>query len=228
VTARSAAPFVPQAIVFDMDGLLLDTERIALEMFEKACARHDLVVERAVYERCIGTSVSGTREILERALGAAVYARVSREWFDLYEARVTTQAVDLKDGAREVLELAHGLGLPIALATSTATAIAQTKLRLADLDRYFVTIVGGDAVARGKPNPEPYLLAAQRLGKQPGECWAVEDSDNGVRAAHAAGMFVLQVPDLVPPVDDVRRLGHRVVASLHDVARLLSERRGAL
>src|SRR4051794_10339711 len=147
-----------------MDGLLLDTERIALATFEDACARHDVVVERSIYERCIGTSVQGTREIMEAVLGAQIYERVGREWFALYEARVLTQAVDLKTGARELLDLAHGLGLPLALATSTATPIARTKLRLAGLDRYFTVIVGGDVVSRAKPHPEPYLTAARQLG----------------------------------------------------------------
>ena len=225
-TGASAAPFAPQAIVFDMDGLLLDTERIALATFEDACRRHDVVVERAVYERCIGTSVQGTRAIMEEVLGVDVYERVGREWFQLYEARVLTQAVDLKVGARELLDLTKRVGVPMALATSTATAIAKTKLALAGLDSYFVAIVGGDAVMRAKPDPESYLTAARSLGVSAQRCWAVEDSDNGVRAAHAAGFFVFQVPDLVQPSADVRRLGHHVVVTLHDVAELLRRHHG--
>ena len=222
------APFAPQAVVFDMDGLLLDTERIAMAMFEQACALHGVTFDRALYERCIGTSMQGTREILERALGVEVYDRVGHEWSRLYDARVGTQAVDVKDGARELLDLARGAGLPIALATSTATPLARTKLGLAGLDHYFAAIVGGDAVARGKPHPEPYLTAARTLGIEPRRCWAIEDSDNGVRAAHAAGLFVFQVPDLVQPAADVRGLGHRVVRSLRDVARELARHCGGV
>ena len=211
----------PKAIVFDMDGLLLDTERLALAAFEKACSRHDVVVDRAIYDRCIGTSSDGTREILQTAFGQDLYLRIYRDWSQLYRRRVTTRAVDLKDGAIEILEMARGMKLPLALATSTQTELANTKLRLAGLAAFFAAIIGGDAVARAKPHPEPYLAAARALGRLPAECWAIEDSDNGVRAAHAAGLTVFQVPDLVQPSAAVRGLGHTVLPNLHDVARLL-------
>lgn len=216
--------FLPRAIVFDMDGLLLDTERLARTTFEVACERQGVVVDRALYHRCIGTSVDGTREILQAALGVVQYERISRDWAGLYEAHVTTGAVAVKDGAIELLDLARRLELPMALATSTRTDLAKTKLRLAGLDRYFSHIVGGDAVTRTKPHPEPYLTAAAAIGLPAHECWAVEDSDIGVRAAHAAGLFVCQVPDLVQPSAAVRELGHTIVDSLHDVARLLAGR----
>ncbi len=213
----------PSAIVFDMDGLLLDTERIALATFEQACERRGLFVRRDIYDRCIGTSAQGTREILSACVGEDAYQALSVEWTKLYEARVLTQAVDVKQGAIELLELARRLGLPMALATSTATGLAKTKLRLAGLVGFFDAIIGGDAVGRPKPHPEPYLTAARALHRAPNECWAIEDSDNGVRAAVAAGLFVFQVPDLIQPAESVRVMGHRIVESLHDVARALAD-----
>jgi HAD superfamily hydrolase (TIGR01509 family) len=215
--------FAPAALVFDMDGLLLDTERIALDAFQAACRGHGVVVDKEIYYLCIGSNNDGTREILQCALGPDFpYDRISKDWMELYHQRVSTQAVDLKDGALALLELVRRRRLPAALATSTHTALATTKLRLAGLDSYFSAIIGGDAVTHGKPHPEPYLAATRALGHSPAACWAIEDSDNGVRAAHAAGLFVLQVPDLVQPADAVRNLGHVIVNSLYDVAALLA------
>ena len=158
-------------------------------------------------------------------MGPHDYDGLSRDWYGMYEARVTTCPVDVKDGAFELLELTRRRGIAMAVATSTATELAKTKLRLAGLIHFFSSIVGGDAVRQSKPHPEPYLTAAAALQHAPNECWAIEDSDNGVRSAHAAGFRVIQVPDLVRPADSVRRLGHTVVGSLHDVERELATRR---
>jgi HAD superfamily hydrolase (TIGR01509 family) len=217
-------PFAPVALVFDMDGLLLDTERIALEVFETVCRAHGFDVDRNVYFRCIGSTEAATREILTEALGSAFpYDAISRDWFARYRARVSSEPVAVKAGAVELLEQGGRLGLPVAVATSTRTQLARHKLDLAGLAGYFDIVIGGDAVSRGKPDPEPYLAAGRALGCPPGDCWAIEDSDNGVRSAHAAGMFVVQVPDLVPPSPSLRSLGHTVVDDLHAVAALLGK-----
>jgi HAD superfamily hydrolase (TIGR01509 family) len=219
--------FAPAALVFDMDGLLLDTERVALELFETVCRAHGCAVEQAVYFRCIGTTEAGTRQILCDAMGAGFpYDAISQEWFARYHDRVSTQAVAVKAGAVELLERSAALGLPVGLATSTRTQLARHKLRLAGLVDYFDVVIGGDAVRRGKPDPEPYLTASRALGQAPRRCWAIEDSANGVRSAHAAGLFVVQVPDLVPPSPALRELGHPVVPDLHAVGRMLAEHFG--
>jgi len=211
-----------------MDGLLLDTERIALELFEAVCRDHGCAVERDIYFRCIGSTEAGTRQILCDAMGAAFpYDAISREWFARYRERVSTQAVATKAGAVELLERSGALGLAIGLATSTRTQLARHKLALAGLADYFDVVIGGDAVSRGKPDPEPYLAASRALGQLPERCWAIEDSDNGVRSAHAAGLFVVQVPDLVAPSPSLRSLGHTVVTDLHAVERLLLQAAGA-
>jgi HAD superfamily hydrolase (TIGR01509 family) len=216
-------PFAPAALVFDMDGLLLDTERIALETFEAACTANGVSVAREVYFTCVGSRGDA---ILRRALGSTFpFDAVSRDWSALYNERVMTRAVDVKEGAITLLEMTRQLDLPIALATSTRTALAKHKLEMAGLARFFQVVIGGDAVTHGKPHPEPYLAAARALGRSASRCWAVEDSENGVRAAHAAGCFVLQVPDLVQPSQSVRDIGHRILADLHAVAHLLQAHR---
>ena len=117
-----------------------------------------------------------------------------------------------------LLDAVAELGLPMAIATSSGTVHALEKLRQAGVLERFKAVIGADQVVRPKPDPEVYLKAAGCLGADPRACLAVEDSEYGVRAAHAAGMTVIQVPDLSQPSADLRALGHIVLASLQEVA----------
>jgi beta-phosphoglucomutase-like phosphatase (HAD superfamily) len=109
-----------------------------------------------------------------------------------------------------------------AIATSTAHQTARDKLERAGLISYFELIVGGDQVAKGKPDPETYLKAAELLDVRPHQCLALEDSDNGVLAAHGAGMNVIQIPDLKEPSVEIKSLGHTVLSSFEEVEDFLS------
>ncbi|NMU53048.1 HAD family hydrolase, partial [Vibrio parahaemolyticus] len=115
--------------------------------------------------------------------------RLHQEWRDRYDAVVKHQAIPVKEGVIELLEWLKGQGLPIAVATSTAKEVAQKKLELAGLSKYFDNLTTGCEVSHGKPEPEIYLLAASRLSVDPTKCLAFEDSNNGVRAAVAANMI---------------------------------------
>lgn len=228
LSSSGRAP-VPDALVFDMDGLLLDTERIARHAFEEACraagwADPDL----GVYARCIGGTGADEGEILRAGYGPDFpWDAVRDGWWRRYHEHVEHRAVPVKPGATELLSYCVESRLPCALATSTRAALAQRKLSLAGLDGYFAIRVTGDMVLRGKPHPEPYLSAAERLGARPERCWAFEDSANGVRSACAAGFEVFQVPDLVEPVPELRRLGHTVLESLYDAIDELRARNEA-
>ena len=214
----------PRAVVFDMDGLLLDSERICMEIFAEVCVSNGFEFDRIVYGRCIGTNREGTRQVLLEGYGAEFpYEVVEDEWMSRYEAQVQSEPVPVKAGATEVLECLRRREVPIALATSTQAPIALRKLELAGLAGYFEIAVTGEQVSRGKPDPEPYVEALRRLGQAARDCWALEDSDNGVVSAHGAGMMVVQVPDLIEPTAEVRALGHVVVDSLVDVLALLGE-----
>jgi HAD superfamily hydrolase (TIGR01509 family) len=209
-------------VIFDMDGLLLATERLCMEFFEDACRAHGITPVRSLYYGCIGTRDDGTRRVIEAAYGPDFpYERVHAHWMRAYHDHVEHRPVDHRPGAADLLALTRELGLPIALATSTRTATARRKLELAGLADFFRIVIGGDQVTHAKPHPEPYLTAAAALGVPASSCWAIEDSDNGVRAAHAAGTWVIQVPDLVEPSAEVRALGHAVMPSLSKVAALL-------
>ena len=204
-----------QAAIFDMDGLLLDTERVCMRVFKQACETLQLPFHEAVYLSIIGRNSAGIEKIFRDAYGED-YDALHAEWRVNYDAIVKHQAIPVKDGVIELLEWLKANNIPTAVATSTHKEVAEAKLRLAGLDKYFKSLTCGCEVAHGKPDPEIYLLAAKRLGIEANQCVAFEDSNNGVRSAVSANMTTFQIPDLVEPCDEVRALGHQIVNSLHD------------
>lgn len=211
----------PLALVFDMDGLLLDTERRALDAFVHACAEVGVAGNVEVYLRCIGTRMRESRRILVDGHGPDFpFDAVYEAWERYHETR-RREPVPPKPGARAMLELAEQAGIPCALATTTHERSAAPRLAAVGLRGYFSVMMTGDQVRRGKPHPETYARAAEALGVDPARCWAFEDSGPGVRSASAAGCRVFQIPDLVAPDAELRTLGHVVLESLHDARRLL-------
>ena len=207
-----------EAIVFDMDGLLLDSERIVLDAFLLVCEHFELGDRTELLKQCIGTNRDYTRARMTEAFGSGVdFNEFQNMWTLKHEEIVGDDAMPLMDGARELLDLIQRLDIPRAVATSTRSAQALDRLEKADLLHYFEFVVGGDQVTNSKPDPEIYLAATQKLGCNPTSCLAFEDSENGVRAALGAGLRVIQVPDLVAPSANVRALGHTILASLRDV-----------
>ena len=207
-----------EAIVFDMDGLLLDSERIVLDAFLLVCEHFELGDRTELLKQCIGTNRDYTRARMTEAFGSGVdFNEFQNMWALKHEEIVGDEAMPLMDGARELLDLIQQLDIPRAVATSTRSAQALDRLEKADLLHYFEFVVGGDQVTNSKPDPEIYLAATQKLGCNPTSCLAFEDSENGVRAALGAGLRVIQVPDLVAPSANVRALGHTILASLRDV-----------
>ena len=205
-------------MIFDMDGLLLDTEAIAIKAFEEACEAFGHLVKKDVYLRCIGTNDQRSREILTEGYGQEFpIEKIIRLWGELYHEQAVEQPVPLKKGVTTLLKLLKENNVPTAIATSTVYKLAIKKLNNAGIFNYFEEIVSGDMVRQSKPQPDIYLMAAEKVGIKPENCIALEDSETGVRAALAAGMKVFQIPDLIQPSAEFRQLGHTVVASLEEV-----------
>jgi HAD superfamily hydrolase (TIGR01509 family) len=223
--AATGATLAVEAVVFDMDGLLLDTETLARRALQLAGGELGIDVPDSFSQLMIGLPAEECRSLLIDRCGPTVSAdRFFAASARRLEAQIDEGLLRIKPGAVELLAMLDEAKAPRAVATSSARAKALHHLQATGIDARFDEIVTRDDVRRGKPHPDLFLCAARRLGVAPGRCVALEDSYNGVRAAHAAGMPVIMVPDLLPPTDEMRRLCHAIVDDLHAVAPLLSLR----
>jgi len=208
-----------RAAIFDMDGLLLDSERLVMRAWSEAAQRLGIVFDADLALALIGRNARDSRRMLAERLPSdypldALLA-ASREIREDIAAR---EGVPVKPGVHALLDWIERRRWPCAVATSTARERARAQLARVELMPRFHALVGGDEVARGKPAPDIYREAARRLGIAAGECVAFEDSEPGVHAAIAAGMQVFMVPDMAPASSAVTCLPVSIVASL-DVAR---------
>lgn len=212
------------AVIFDMDGLLLDSERIALSTFIDSCRKHNFEPNIEVYYKCIGTNASKTKEILLEGYGKDFpYKAITELWVKKNHEETLNKSIPIKKGALSLLQYLEQKGVKKAVATSSRKKNALIKLSNAKLLHFFDIVLGGDQVLNGKPNPEIYLTASQKLNEEPIRCLALEDSDNGVLAAYNAGLTVIQVPDLKEPSAKITNLGHTVVKSLVEVEHILKQ-----
>jgi HAD superfamily hydrolase (TIGR01509 family) len=212
-----------QAVIFDMDGLMLDTERIAMITCRRAAEDFGYVIADELYVQVIGHTVEDTCQIFCGALGADFpFDEIRKRRLAYTEEYIHRYGLPKKPGLIEVLELLQDCAVPKAVATSTRREEAWHRLSVADLLHCFDAIVGGDEVVHGKPAPDLFLLAADRLKITPAACIVLEDSEAGIRAARAAGMAPILVPDLKQPSDEVKALAYRMYPSLHEVRDLFS------
>jgi len=208
----------PRAVIFDMDGLMLDTERLALAAWREAAAALGVPYDADVAQRMIGRNQADAAAIVLAHYGARfpVQAVMDRSAI-VYEAIVEREGIALKPGLTALLDWLAAEGIDAAVATSTRRARALAKLRRTGLLPRFAAIVGGDEVGRGKPAPDIFLAAAERIAQAPAACVVLEDSEPGLHGAHAAGIAPIMVPDLHPPSAALLALRPLVLASLHRV-----------
>ena len=215
------SPCLPAAVLSDMDGLLLDTERLSKLAFDALAGRHGFRDDGTIYNRLVGLNKAAQQEVLARCLPDGVdMGAFDTGWREEFLNRLD-EAVPVKPHAEAMLGWLNRNAVPVALVTSTARAKTEMLLGRCGLAGYFAVLVCGDEVARGKPAPDIYLEAARRLGVDPADAVALEDSANGVRSAHAAGARVVQVVDLVAPDAGLLALGHEVVDSLGELGARL-------
>ena len=219
VPIRPVPPF--SAAVFDMDGLLLDSERPVRDAWLQAAAEHGVALSVADYLTVVGRNERDSHALLLDLFGgdAASLGAVRQRADGLLAERFSAAPFPVKAGARPLLDALRDAKIPCAVASSTGHREVERRLERAGLRGYFAAISGGDEVRHGKPAPDLYQLAIARLGADTTRSVAFEDSNYGARAALAAGLAVVVVPDLKPPEPAWQSHCLAVLASLDDAYR---------
>lgn len=208
-------------VLFDMDGVLFDTERLAKEGWTLAAEQLGIDITEGFLSRLRGTNVADSRALYRQTFRRDDYDQARAIRVAHADAVIAREGVPMKPGVRELLEELRRREIPAALASGTARDRALGYLRATGIDRYFSSAVCGDEVLHAKPDPDIFLRAARSLGLDPTRCMVVEDSPNGVAAGHAAGCFTVMVPDLSPSTPELAQLYDACVSSLLDVIPLL-------
>ncbi len=211
-----------KAIVFDMDGVLFDTERLCKESWNIIAKEQNLDGIDEVLESCTGSNRQDTICIMKKAYGEDFDAIGFMDVCSKMNAkRVMEEGIPIKKGAKELLEFLKEENYKIGLASSTRKLRIMENLKRSGFEDYFEITVGGDMVEHSKPNPDIYLLACKELCTNPTDTFAVEDSPNGIRAAHRAGMKPILVPDLIAPTEEILSLSVTCKENLLEVITYL-------
>ena len=211
-----------QAVVFDMDGVIFDTERLVIEFWKEVAKKHNIPNVEHTCIQCLGANRVRTREIFLENYGADFpFDPYRAEVTELFDTHYKGVPLPTKPGIRELLNYLQEQDIKVGLASSTAQHLVRDEIGTAGLLPYFQTLVCGDMVEHSKPAPDIFLKACEILNADPTKSIAIEDSFNGIRSAHCAGMTPIMVPDQVQPTDEIRTLAFHVMPSLLDVLNWL-------
>jgi beta-phosphoglucomutase-like phosphatase (HAD superfamily) len=213
-------PRRPAGVVFDMDGLLFDTETLYQEGLMLAAAERGHEVAPGFFTQTLGLPLAQCRALLPSHFGETFAVDEFQEAWIRHFWVIAETRLSLKVGALELLDILDQFRIPRAIATSSSRRTVERHLSAHNLMERFDAIVAHGDYEKGKPAPDPFLKAAERLGVEPKSCLALEDSHNGVRSASSANMITVMVPDLLEPTGEISGLCS-VVRDLHEVRRLI-------
>ncbi|MEE0957082.1 MAG: HAD family phosphatase [Ruminococcus sp.] len=203
--------------VLDMDGLMIDSERIVYETWQRMMDDNGYPYDFALYKQTIGKRKNEVEKIYLKTYGADFpYWDFAAQCHDSYIERLKTVGIPTKPGLFELLDFLKAHNVKVSLATSTSRETATLNLQTSGTLPYFDALVCGNDVKNGKPHPEVFLTAAARLGLDPGDCVAYEDSLTGIESAYNAGMITIMVPDYLEPTEEVKPMISKLCKTLDE------------
>lgn len=211
-----------EAVIFDMDGVIFDTERLCLESWKQAGAKYGLTDLDGFFPSCVGSNSSVTRQLfLERYGDDFPYVQFRADAAVIFRQYSIPDGFPKKKGVIRLLTYLKERSIKTGVASSTAADLVKIELEDAGLLQFFDVVVGGDCVTHSKPHPEIFLRCAELLGTKKETSLIIEDSYNGVKAAGAAGIRCIMVPDMLPPTDETNAIAWKTLPSLDEVVELL-------
>ena len=212
--------FRPAAVIFDMDGLMLDTERLTIPLWDEAGKKFGYSIPYDTVIKMVGISSQNARDVLFREYGDDFPYEKIRDEFRLLCKREYEKGIPHKKGLLFLLDRLTAAKIPFGVATSTRRETAMENLEKAGILERFAAITGGDEVADGKPAPDIFLLAAKKLAAPPSACAGFEDSPAGLKALHAAGIRSVFIKDLIDPPPEILETVWRTYGDLSEAAEL--------
>jgi len=204
-----------KAVLFDMDGLMFDTERLYMETWYPSARKFGYEVTEEQLISLLGKTAELGREICEGYFGKDFpFYEIRKARLALSDAVIREGGIKIKPGLLQLLDYLDRNGIKKAVATSSERATADFYLEASGLTGRFDAVVSGDDVKKSKPDPEIFLIAAERTGTAPKDCLVLEDSFSGIKAAHAGGMHPVMIPDILQPTEEIRNLCEAVMPSL--------------